>query len=156
MNRAKRRKHSLLLLTTLGIGLLLLGCGRKGAPVPPNVIIPPPVGDLKAQVMGNEVRLTWSTPQGENSGSRQGIREYEVFRHRAHKSVVPCPGCPVSFEHYLDIEHHAPYPAYIEDGRVVFHDRIDSRYRYAYKVVVHHKSGGESNDSNTVHVTTEE
>jgi hypothetical protein len=43
----------------------------------------------------------------------------------------------------------------VEEGRMVWEDKVEPDHRYAYMVVVHHKSGGMSKDSNVVQFTTQ-
>ena len=50
---------SFLIVITL---LLLVGCGRRGAPVVPILVEPSPPADLAAQVQRRVVVLTWTRP----------------------------------------------------------------------------------------------
>ncbi len=43
--------------------LFLSGCGTPGAPQPPSLNLPDPVGDLKAIRTGDRVTLTWTMPR---------------------------------------------------------------------------------------------
>jgi len=58
------------------------------------------------------------------------------------------------FERVLDIKPKAPEPARVEGNRIIWHDQVAAGHRYAYKVVVYHKSGGMSEDSNIVQFVT--
>src|SRR6266567_7171981 len=46
----------------------LIGCGTPGAPLPPSMGIPKPVGDLQAVRKGDSVTLTWSAPADTTDG----------------------------------------------------------------------------------------
>jgi len=46
----------------------LIGCGTPGAPLPPSLGIPKPVGDLQAVRKGDTVTLTWSAPSETTDG----------------------------------------------------------------------------------------
>jgi hypothetical protein len=46
-----------------------LGCGTPGAPLPPSLGIPKPVGDLQAVRKGDTVALTWSAPTDTTDGA---------------------------------------------------------------------------------------
>jgi hypothetical protein len=46
-----------------------LGCGTPGAPLPPSLGIPKPVGDLQAVRKGGAVTLTWSAPTDTTDGA---------------------------------------------------------------------------------------
>ncbi len=139
----------LLFLLWLGLLLLHLGCGKKGPPVAPWAVVPPPVKDLKAELVGSEVQLTWSIPT-ENGAAFEGIEGFRVFKRRVHDSAAPCPGCPVPFDECLDIKLAYPEPALVAGGRVVWRDNVVPDGPCAYKVIVYHERGGESEDSNIV------
>ena len=140
-----------LTLFCLGFLFAYTGCGRKAAPVPPRTISPPPVLDLKAEVAGDAVRLTWSVPTKDNRVFPD-IEGFRVLRHRSHSSEDTCSGCPLPFDTFLDILFDVPEPATIDGGRVSCDDVLQPGYRHAYKVVVVHQSGGTSSESNVVEV----
>lgn len=119
----------------------------------PGAIVPPAVKDLEAETMGDKVRLTWSLPKKGNT-LFAGPGYFGVYRYKSHSSVETCPGCPIPFEHFLDIRLDDREPARVEGDRIVCYDKIEADHRYAYKVVVYHKSGGVSEDSNIVQITT--
>lgn len=148
-----RHQNRFLFLICVGFLILGLGCGKKAPPVAAKATVPPAVKDLKAEVMGDKVRLTWSVPKKGNEVF-DGLESFGVYKYESHSSVEMCPGCPIPFEHFLDIKLDDPKPARVEGDRIVCHDKIEADYRYAYKVVVYHKSGGVSDDSNVVRITT--
>lgn len=119
----------------------------------PGAIVPPAVKDLEAETMGDKVRLTWSLPKKGNT-LFAGPGYFGVYRYKSHSSVETCPGCPIPFEHFLDIRLDDPESARVDGDRIVWYDKIEANHRYAYKVVVYHKSGGVSEDSNIVQITT--
>src|ERR1035441_4694584 len=47
----------------LAAAQFLAGCGTPAAPQPPSLKLPVPVADLAASRTGNQVALTWTTPQ---------------------------------------------------------------------------------------------
>lgn len=152
MSAAAGRQNRRRLMVALGVWLLVLGCGRKAPPLPPLVIVPPSISDLKAETVGNAVQLTWSIPK-KGDAPFEGIEGFRVFRYTARASASPCLGCPIPFGEFLELKLKHPDPARIEKGRVIFTDTWDAAYQYVYKVVVFHNSGGVSDDSNIVHVT---
>ena len=141
--------HRLLLLLGLGFLLFCLGCGKKGPPVAPQAVVPPPVKDLKAELAGDEVQLTWSVTT-KNGVPLEEIEGFRVFKRQVHGSVAPCPECPVPFNEFLDIKLKYPAPARVEGRRVFCRDKVVPEGSYTYKVIVYHKSGGVSQDSNIV------
>jgi hypothetical protein len=146
-----RRRFLFLILA--GALILGLACGKKGPPVAPKPTIPPAITDLKAEVIGDKVRLTWSMPKKDNA-LFEGLEYFRVYKYTSHSSVDVCQGCPIPFEQLLDIKLNNPEPARVEGDRVIFHDTIKADHRYAYKVVVYHKSGGVSKDSNIAEFVT--
>jgi hypothetical protein len=141
--------NRLLLLICAGLLILCLECGKKGPPVAPRAIVPPAVKDLKAEVIGDKVRLTWSVPKKGNKVFN-GLEHFGVYKYRSQSSAEMCPGCPIPFEHFLDIKLDDPEPARVEGDRIIWHDDMDAGYHYAYKIMVYHKSGRVSEDSNIV------
>lgn len=129
------------------------GCGKKTDPVPLRLTVPPQVRDLAVEVVGDRSRLTWALP-GMGADGQDRPAYFSVYRYESLHPEDVCEGCPVPFEHVVDIRMGNPRPARIEDGRVIYHDRVQAGRVYAYKVVSHHKGGGVSKDSNVVWVNT--
>jgi hypothetical protein len=121
--------------------------------VPRKAIIPPPIQDLKAEIRGERILLTWSVPK-QDGVPTWGIKRFTVLGHTTHRSAPPCPGCPLSFKEIDEILLANPAPARIEEGRVHYVMRFDTEFRYAFKVIAYHKSGGVSDDSNIVRLLT--
>jgi hypothetical protein len=154
INRNRSPGVRYLFLVCLSFLVLCAGCGVKRPPVAPKPTVPPAAKDLKAEVIGDVVRLTWSLPR-EGGVPFEGMEYIGVYRYQSHISEELCPGCPIPFERVLDIKLKHPEPARVEGQRMTWYDSIEADHRYAYKVVVHHKSGGMSEDSNIVQFTTE-
>jgi hypothetical protein len=148
----RRHQDRLLFLICTGFLILCLECGKKGPPVAREATVPPAVKDLKAEVIGDKVRLTWSVPK---KGDRvfDGLEHFGIYKYKSHSSVEMCPGCPIPFEHFVDIRLDDTEAAQVEGDRIIWHDNIETGYHYAYKVIVHHRSGGVSEDSNVVQIT---
>ena len=153
INGRSIHRGRLLFLIFPGLLVLCLGCGKKAPPVAPRKTVPPAVNDLKADVVGDDVRLIWSVPK-KGQEVFEGLEYFRLYKHRWHRSVEMCPGCPIPFEDYLDIKLDDPEPARVEGDQIVCHDKIEPGHHYAYKVVVYHKSGGTSKDSNIVRFET--
>jgi hypothetical protein len=150
----RRNVHRVLFLGSVGFVILCLACGIKSPPVPPETLTPPAVRDIKAEVMGDKVQLTWSMPKKDNA-LFEGVEHFRVYKYKSHSSIEVCEGCPIPFKPLLDIKLDDPYPAQMEGDSIIWHDAVEANHSYAYKVVVHHKSGGVSEDSNIVHFVTE-
>lgn len=151
MNTAGGHCARLCFFMALAFLTILVGCGKKGPPIPPAVVIPPPIRNLNARIVGDEIHLFWSVP-ARDGVPFEGIRGFRVFRHRMNMSVPPCPACPLSFEQLHEIKVSNPDPARIDRGWVVYPVQFNPQFRYAFKVLVVHNRGGVSDDSNVVHV----
>ena len=149
----RKNGHRFLFLGSVGFVILCLACGIKNPPVPPKTLTPPAIRDLKAEVIGDKVQLTWSMPKKDNA-LFDGVEHFRVYKYKSHSSIEVCEGCPIPFKPLLDIKLKDPYPAQMEGGSIIYHDAIEANYGYAYKIVVHHKSGGVSEDSNIVQFVT--
>src|SRR3989475_13153211 len=57
------------ILIALLLLLLLPACGKEGPPLPPFILIPEPVKDLKAIQSGYTLTLTWTNPAKNIDGS---------------------------------------------------------------------------------------
>ncbi len=128
--------------------LCILGCGLKAMPSVPRQVSPKPVADLRAQLTGNQVELTWSYSKA-LSGS-EPVTRFGVYR--ASEAVSEsCDHCPLLFQRVADI----PFVDG-KDGAAVmtYRDTLENGYRYRYKVICYSK-GLSSKDSNVVVVEGE-
>ena len=66
--------------------VLLLGCGKEGAPLPPFIRIPEPVRDLAVHQSGNDLILTWTNPAKNIDGS--GATDLAQVQIRSGDSIV--------------------------------------------------------------------
>ena len=149
MRRKRRPQNRFLFLTCLGFLILCSYCGKKAPPVAPKAKVPPAVKDLEAEIIGDQVRLAWSVPKKTDKAT-DGLEHFGVYKYKSHISAEMCTGCPIPFEHFLDIKLDDPKKVRVEGDRIICHDNVEAGYHYAYKVVVYHKSGGVSEDSNIV------
>ena len=136
------------LIAAILLCLCILGCGKKAMPSVPRQVPPQPVADLRVQLTGNQVELTWSFSKA-LSGS-ESITGFGVYR--ASESVSEsCDHCPFLFQRVADIPFLEG-----QDGASVmtYRDKLESGYRYRYKVICYSK-GLSSKDSNVVVVEGE-
>lgn len=134
--------------------VLLVGCGRKTLPVPPQGLLPAPISDLAYTPDADGVTLTWSYPMRlENGEPLDQVDGFELIR-----AVMPdeddCAGCPIPFQRPEKIPAASLGEAGNRDGavRVSYHLPLDRPgYRYTFKVRSF-RSGvwRSSRDSNTV------
>lgn len=125
---------------------ILAGCGRKGALLPPEALVPAAVQDLKVQQSGNEFRLTWSAPDREKGG--RPLRDLSGFR--LYKRIIAgdgsdCSECPDAWNLLASVDAANPQGAG-RSGPVFTHfDReIPSGQTSQYRLVAFSNSGGVS------------
>ena len=123
--------------------LCTLGCGKKAMPAVPRQVPPQPVADLRVQLTGSQIELTWSYSKA-HSGS-EPITGFGVYR--ASESVSEsCDHCPVLFQRMAEI----PFVEGQNGASVMnYRDTLEKGYRYRYKVICYSK-GLSSKDSNVV------
>ena len=123
--------------------LCILGCGKKEFPSAPRQVPPQPVADLRAQLTGSQIELTWSFSKAD-SGS-EPITGFVVYRAKESVSES-CDHCPFLFERVADI----PFVEGQDGASVMtYRDTLEKGYRYRYKVICNSK-GMSSKDSNVV------
>ena len=132
-----------LLIAAMLLCLSILGCGKKEMPSAPRQVPPQPVADLRVQLTGNKVELTWSFSKA-LSGS-EPITGFGVYR--ASESVSEsCDPCPFLFQRVADI----PFLEGQDVASVMtYRDTLEKGYRYRYKVICY-STGLASKDSNVV------
>ena len=125
---------------------MAFGCGRKGPPRPPRLVVPPPVSDLRAEVLEERIILSWSVPAGDDEAA-SGIEAFRVFRFRTDAPEQLCAGCPVDFRRFETVTVAGPIGSGTE-RRMTVYDVWDPGYGYMYKVIAVHETGGVSDHSN--------
>ena len=71
----------------LFVALAAAGCGKKGDPIPPRLILPPAIADLTADSIEEGILLGWSAP-----GPDGRIDHFRILRGEAAAEQA-CPGC---------------------------------------------------------------
>ena len=139
-----------LVVTGMVFILLLSGCGRKTALVPPQKLVPVRIDDLRYVLDERGVTLKWTYPtKMENGDELRAIESFAIYR-----AVIPekdyCPGCPVRYEEPVEIDGGPLSPAGDARFAVYSEENLQTGYHYLYKV--RSRAGGwyESGDSNVV------
>lgn len=122
-------------ITVLVCGLLMLvACGKKTAPIPPQAIMPAPVTDLAFQLDKNGVTLSWSPPGLSEQGA--GLPEIDKFLvERAMYDLGNfCADCPVRYTELASVDGDT-----LADGRkrqkITFREEnLRSGHIYFYRV----------------------
>ncbi|MEK7375201.1 MAG: hypothetical protein AABZ85_09300 [Thermodesulfobacteriota bacterium] len=138
-----------------GLGAILLliliftGCGKKGDPLPPQVLLPAAIVDLSAASLPEEVLLRWSLPD-----SIDGSFAFKILRSGTVAGDA-CPGCP---QKYLTLGTLAPADRRLgregERGFRYIDTAVRTGHFYSYRVAVCDPAGhcGEaSNEAGLIH-----
>jgi len=88
-------KHHRILCAILGgflfVALAVAGCGKKTNPIPPRLILPPAIADLRADSIVEGILLRWSAP-----GPKGRIAHFRILRSE-EAAAQACPGCPQDY-----------------------------------------------------------
>jgi len=129
----------------LGSALLvagLLGCGRRGAPVPPRPVAPAAVGALRADLLDSTILLTWNRPtQNEDGSPLTDLLEFRLFRAVGSTAPRETGGRP-AFSLLATVRADQPENAVLQGDRYAFRDdggsggfTPDLRYSYRLQAV---------------------
>ena len=135
--------------------LFLVSCGLKGPPLPPEVVVPDRVADLKVKLTDGGVALTWTMPVVNTDGTDlTDLVGFKVLRKDVPDKDVDCPPCTGKFEEIADFTLSVPGKAVIANGTVLFSDTsLSPSITYTYVVVSYNSAGSFSKTSNPVDVS---
>ncbi|MGB9712812.1 MAG: hypothetical protein ACP5J5_07410 [Dissulfurimicrobium sp.] len=125
-------KNYLAFLAALCGLIMLSGCGRKGAPVPPGTIRPVAIKDLSYTITPEGAELSWTVPIRNLDGSPiERIKGFEIYKAEASVNET-CDGCPPRFGPPIEI----PFEAHPEEARKMYYDdrTLHQGMRYIYEV----------------------
>lgn len=100
-----RKGHCLFLfccLLPLALSLLFSACGKKGDPRAPEMAVPEPIKDLRAEAQPRGIALTWSRPARYIDGQElRDLGGFVIFRKEISKT---CPDCPVPYRQRAKVD----------------------------------------------------
>jgi predicted small lipoprotein YifL len=145
-------KKQLLLAILLMMVFLLSACGKRGALVPPESLVPAAIKDLRAEQKGNRFLVCWShSGKQEWGGPLESMLNFRVQRREVLPPDEDCEECPTAYRQVRIVD-----PEYLQDVRRLgasycFFDSdfVDGK-TYQYKVISFDKEGTSSRDSNKV------
>jgi hypothetical protein len=129
----------------LCFSVLLLNCGKKGPPRPPDRRDPPTVTDLQHGIQKTRVDLSWTVPKKEKR-LQSDLDGFRVYRSKLALSEADCENCPLQFTMVRDIAMLDKK----KDDRITFSETLEPGYSYTYLVKGYSDNGMVSGDSNLV------
>lgn len=138
-------------LMPLAFSLLLLGCGKKGNPRAPELAVPVPIRDLRAQAEGRGIALTWSRPTRYADGRElRDLAGFVIFRKELSRS---CPECPVPYRERVAVNVE-DQEKFMKKKEFRFVDReLTPQTIYRYRVFARLMDDSLSDPSNEVEVS---
>jgi len=132
---------------------LVAGCGNKTPPIPPQSIVPRPIGDLRYEKNDEGVLLTWSYPVKTIRGSvLDDISSFELYR-----AEVPiadyCGGCPIPFGEPIELDGGSPVDGKVRRKAGHQDSLLRAGYKYFFKVRSRASWWADSSDSNIITFT---
>ena len=124
----------------------LLGCGRRGAPVPPRPLAPAAVGALRAELRDSAILLTWTRPTRNEDGSPlTDLLEFRLFRAVGPAAPREARGGP-TFSLLATVRADQPENAVVQGAQYAFRDDggsggLTPGIRYSYRVQAVNRRG---------------
>jgi fibronectin type 3 domain-containing protein len=136
------QKKPLTLAVSLLVALALLGCGKKGDPVPMATAVPATVGDFRGDVKDGVLFLSFTVPTKNQDGSPlTDLAGFRIFKS--------CTSCMGPLEPLRDIYLDGESGFTIYQGRLYFYDDdLVPGYQYSYRLYPLSRAGGRGNPSN--------
>jgi hypothetical protein len=149
--------RSILIMITVFSGMLFgffPACGKKTAPIPPNLIIPLPVGELNFLSRPEAIFLVWSVPDKNVDGSPlKDLKGFQVYRHSEASASGPIDVSSLKFEKLATIDYEFPNPARAEGNKVTFADKnVSPGQQYFYFLRSFNRRGYQSPPSIIIRV----
>lgn len=129
--------------------VLLMACGYKDKPIPPQHAVPRAIQDLQVEVDDQGATFSWGYPDQSVAGrDLDKIDGFELYRAEIPVQSY-CPTCPVPYTTRIALPGGLVPP---EGSRTVTYEVKDLRPGYMYVFMVRSKTGWwtESQDSNEV------
>lgn len=134
----------------VALGIPLSGCGKKGDPRAPELVIPETIRNLTARQDKAGVALTWSRPERYVDGKAlTDLTSFVIFR----KDIPPsCADCPVPYRPLTTV-FVEDREKFIKQKQYRFvDDQAQAKMTYRYRVSSQLKDGSLSEPSNEVEI----
>lgn len=132
--------HICLLITAL----LLTACGRKGALMPPEALVPAAVTDLTVLKSGDDFRITWSAPAKERGGRPlRDLSGFRLFKRVVLGDGTDCSSCAESWRLLAEIDANNPGTGRKSGAAYIYHDKPSTTGKGdQYRIFALSSSGG--------------
>jgi hypothetical protein len=139
-------------LTVMFLVILAWGCGVKAPPIPPDVLVPKAIKDLRGTVKEEAFYLTWTLPKENMDDSRPvDLVGFLVLRRDETRG---CPECPGEFTVKAELDLRSPKGYLLEDDTVTWQDTgFTEGVIYMYKIIGVNHWGYQGPPSNEVMIT---
>ncbi len=129
----------------------LAACGKKGDPRAPEIAVPEPIKDLKAETVDSGIVLTWGRPTRYVDGKLlQDLAGFVIFRKELSQG---CPECPAPYRERTTIGVE-DQEKFIKKRKFSFLDReLRPQAVYRYRISSQLMDGSLSDPSNEVEVS---
>jgi hypothetical protein len=85
------------------VALLLISCGKKTAPIPPQAVIPAPITGVAYQLDENSVTLSWQAPLMTEQGKRLARINSFIVEKAEYPSSEFCRDCPARYHNVATV-----------------------------------------------------
>lgn len=111
-------------IIVIAAAVALAGCGRKGALIPPEALVPASVSQLQVHQQGADIRISWQAPAKEQSGRPlRDLAGFRLLRRDLNAVGGDCSACSDAWKLLATIdpallgETHKSGPAFIHFDR---------------------------------------
>lgn len=121
--------------------MTLTGCGKKGAPLPPEGLVPEEVTSVRAKGVNGSLLISWNIPRKNSDGSDLvDLAGFKLYKKSGSAECIKCPS--EAYPVYVDIDLEAPGAAIVKEKTITFVDSdLQGNKHYSYKVAPYNKSG---------------
>src|SRR5664279_1692397 len=109
-------------LLVVVIAVLLAGCGKKGALVPPEALVPAAISDLRVEQKGERFLVLWSSPIRQEGGrALRSLSGFRLFRRDLLPPGEDCEECPEAYRLLTSIDPEYPRGGVADGNRGLYY-----------------------------------
>lgn len=140
---------AMLVLAALALSVAA-GCGKKGALIPPEALVPAPVGNLEVAQKGARLQVSWSAPGKQEGGAPlRDLAGFLLFRRLLLSPAEDCEECPTAYSQLARIDLDYPQGVRRVGSLFIYDDsEVKRGNRYQYKLRSFTTQAAQSRDSN--------